>query len=340
MSNYEPDWSNTRTIKPVLRRITSVLEFCRFTLNELSATTIHHDKLQEVFGARSSKLSQYLREQLLVRSGSYAVGSVSFGYKLNRAGYKRLKAICDPLVKSADVQVENPLIQAHAAELQELQFEYKESSDRYWHPLQNVRRDAKDEFWAPYLPFDYDIEACAPTVLYQLSRKYELPALVTEAVQDYLKNKQQFREYVAALTGLDYSDAKRLVNSMFNGARLTPHWSCAAYRLLGYDAERLNALKNDDSVRKLRAGIRRIWIRIALKLNLNLGTGRAKWTVYFKIERSIIDVIRDELRLKNVRVFTEHDGFRTNVQIDKNELIEAIKQRTGFELKLSGPSTK
>lgn len=60
----------------------------------------------------------------------------------------------------------------HAEELASGQFKMKLKSDRYWHSLQNIKRERKAEFWSRRgYGFNYDIEACAPTVLQQLARQ-------------------------------------------------------------------------------------------------------------------------------------------------------------------------
>ena len=367
--NYEPDWTNSRTKKPLLKRLVTVLEWCKFTLDDQSYTPVHTSRLKEIFGSQSNPFSSWLMEKLLIGSISYAPGKYSKGYQLNRNGYNELKALIPDDSKHNQDYFQgiekNPLVQKYKAELETLEFKYRESSDRLWHPLQNIKREMKPEFWAPYLPYDYDVEACAPTLILQLARNAGMSLSIAPAIDEYLEDKSKLRNRVMELSGLSYSDSKRLINSLFNGAKLIPHFECSAFRLLGSDAAKLHRVKDDKEVTRLRNSVLRCWEFIRLskkmaklpkmseilnpeskKMDLSratreeLKTGADKWEIYFMFEREVLNVVIDELTKQGIKFFTEHDGFRTNVPIDVDELTAKIKSQTGFELKLSGPTSQ
>lgn len=335
---YEPDWTNSRTKKPLLKRLVTVLEWCKYTLDDQQYVPIHNDKLAEIFGIHSNPFSAWLMSKLLIKSQSYSKGKVSKGYKLNTEGYAELELLVpdDNHLRTTLQEFEkNPYVKKHKEELDALEFTYTESSNRLWHPLQFIKRARKQEFWAPYLPYDYDVEACAPTIIVQMAYTAGMKPRFAEAIDNYLKNKDQFRARMMELTGLSYSDTKRLINSLFNGAKLIPHFECAAYELFGRDEEKLAAFAEDREIICLRGAINRCWKFIEEAYKMKLRSGSAKWAVYFKAERSILDVVIEELRKQGIKFFTEHDGFRTNVPVDQAHLLKVIKDRTGFELKLS-----
>ena len=63
-----------------------------------------------------------------------------------------------------------------------------------------------------------------------------------------------------------------------------------------------------------------------------LKTSKQKWAYYFSRERQVLDVIRDHLAQTSNRVFTEHDGFRTERQVDLDQLTREIHEKTGVKL--------
>lgn len=329
--------------------------------------------LNDVFGPKGNPLGDYLRAALLIPvSRSYKPGDHSMTYRLSRDGYERIEASLNGAGKTGSTNAAPPeptqtpldrMIQRHGSELHELAFQYKDKSSRLWHPLQNLRRAEKHAFWSRFgLPFDYDIEACAPTILFQLARQAGLPAILLETLQRYLDDRQGFRAHVSTLTGLSDHQAKQLVNSLFNGARLGKNTQFSAFRLLDFRDEAMDALKADPQVQRLVKEIARVWRRIesdrALHMRLpvdvaststgeldrstpwKLKTSRQKWTVYFVQERRVLDAITTFLAGRDIRVFTEHDGFRTSARIETGELEAYILRVTGFEMKIDGPTSE
>jgi hypothetical protein len=54
--------------------------------------------------------------------------------------------------------------------------------------------------------------------------------------------------------------------------------------------------------------------------------------VYFTYERQVLDAVTAYLTDRGVRVFTEHDGFTTDRELDTVCLAAHVKARTGFEV--------
>jgi hypothetical protein len=313
----------------------------------------HVPGLNDIFGPTGHALGDYLRATLLIpASRSYTPGEKSMSYRISRTGYDVLSTAYGDTSSSLD-----RLVARHAEELSTKVFEYRDASERLWHPLQNLPRAEKPKFWAAHgLPYDYDIVACAPTILFNLAKQAELPKVLLEPLQSYLDDRSGFRQHVAALTGLDYEDAKRLVNSLFNGAKLgaNPFW--ASFKLLEYDHEAMERLKQDTQVKRLRRGIASVWKTIEgqkradTRLTLDeLVTGYErpewklkkstdKWAVYFKYERAVLDSISSYLHGRQINFFSEHDGFRTSHEVDITDLEKHVFEQTGIDLKIEKKS--
>lgn len=110
------------------------------------------------------------------------------------------------------------------------------------------------------MPHNYDIKACAPTILLQLAQRKEISPLLAAPIEQYLTDRQGFRQHVADLTGLSVSEAKQLINSFFNGAGLAKTSYCTAF--VQHGAHVVERLTKDKDVRRLRVAIRALWMHI------------------------------------------------------------------------------
>jgi hypothetical protein len=325
LTAYRPNLKDPR----VQKRLVNVLAWCDLHLSPTSPEPIHHDEMRAVFGTATNDLTKWLRANLLIQHGVYVPGIKSYGYLLNESGADKLRAMSQQhmVTTSASSQVET------YPELATLSFTYSLKSDRYWHRLQNIKRERKADFWRPYLPFNYDIDAAAPTLLLQMALNFGLPAILGRGVQDYLSNKAAYRGHVAELTGCSLNNAKRIINSLFNGAKLGENERWSIFNALKADREAMRRLIADQKIRSLRASIKQVWRGIGQRFEVKSST--AKWGVYFRAERRVLEVIRDELVQAGVPHFTEHDGFRAGREIDVEAMQQVVKSKTGFEIKLS-----
>jgi hypothetical protein len=341
---YHPkNWSDPRKQK----RVKIVLDWCltRFAhIDKKLFIGIPASELDQVFGPKGNRFGDYLRAKLLVRSGNYVVGEKTFVYQLKTDGWEEIRKQAQYSFND-NTSFENARIaklkQKYASQLESLTFEYTDKSDRLWNGLQNIRRADKPSFWADTLPFDYDIEACAPTLLLQSAKQNGLNHLVGEPINDYLNRKQHYRQLVQDITGLSYHESKQLLNSLFNGARLVPTSYCDAYNTLkdkfsaGQAKSIIDKLNADKELKMLRTSIRLLWARMTFKEGESFRKAKSKWSYYFHQERRVLDVITDHLRRHQNPHFTEHDGFRTKHGVDLPKLQDEIKARTGFDIKIS-----
>jgi hypothetical protein len=355
---YAPNWTNPQ----VRRRAQTVLSYVDLFMSPSRATELSAADLTEAFGNQSNPLSAFLRDMLLVEaSGSYKIGHYAKLWKLDRFGRDKLTRQLDianngngALGGELEAQRSSFVMEKYGDELATLTFEYHDTSHRLFHGLQNIKREHKSAFWMEHgLPWNYDIAACAPTILFQLAERYlkghqasdQLVNLLFGTLQEYLQDRSTFRQHVADITGMSLNNAKRLINSLFNGARLARSAQCSAYQLMDFDYDAMTRLQHDPQVQRLRDDIGRMWRRIedAKRFAPPLSNGvdkwklrnsKDKWGVYFENERAVLDVIRDYLHGTGNRVFTEHDGFRTERQIDVGELQAKIESESDLKLKI------
>lgn len=128
--------------------------------------------------------------------------------------------------------------------------------------------------------------------------------------------------------------AKRLLNSFFNGARLSRNFHCSAYRVLGNDDTAMLALMQDQRITDLRNAIKRTWKHIERVSQVGKMASKDRWGVYFKMERQMLDAITEHLRQTGNAHFTEHDGFRTAQPIDVAAVEAAVLAKTGVKIEI------
>jgi hypothetical protein len=323
-TNYTPNWQDSRNQK----RLQSVLSWCEFSLSE-KPRQFSVNELEKVFGQGQNKLACYLRANLLIQCGMYKVGEKFFEYILNKNGFEKLK-------RNLDVKFK-PMIPIQAIEpfkdqLETFTFVYSDKSNRYWHPLQNMKREKKQEFWTKHgLPFDYDIEASAPTILFQLAKKHGLNDLIGQPIQDYLLHKNELRAHVSSVGQCSKEVAKRIITAIFNGAHLSS--SPFQHTLDGISSDGKLALKNDPKVRLLHLAVKFMWKQIE-KCEGRKKTSSQKWGLYFTYERKILDVIKLHLDKQDVKYFTEHDGWRCDTKLDLPKIEDEVERQTGVRIKI------
>ncbi|WP_186108511.1 hypothetical protein [Burkholderia gladioli] len=320
--------------------------------------------IDENLGQQQKSLSKWLRAKLLLCADShYTFGSddaTCKKYILNRAGVIEVRSV---LQGAESTPVESPssnatpdtdeaydlklvqywVMHAYGAEMQSLDFHYQEKeSARLWHPLQNLRKAAKEQVWnTAGLKFNYDIKACAPTLIKQHAQKCGMDEWPF-GIEDYLKDTAGFRQHIASVADISLKDAKVLVNALFCGARLGASKEFALFKLVGFDRQKVTALQNDTRLTKLRENIKACWKAIeptmpvahtdkGRKLPLN---SRRKWNRYFELERQVLNVIRAELKRAGAKCFLEHDGWRSDTAIDLKLMEDLVLQKTGYQITL------
>jgi predicted transcriptional regulator len=241
-------------------------------------------------------------------------------------------------------------------------FEYEEKSDRLWNDFQFIPRVTRD----PLLKekgyhWDYDIEAAAPTLLYQYSQKIyqnkwlDLPSEIKSqkphqwqalAIEHYIHNRSEARETIAKDCEISVNEVKTVINALFQGGVLSCYQENKTFKELEYDARKIRALQSNQYIISLRKDIKAMWdiiketlpvryrenkngvsVRVAL-------SGRDKSAVYRSLEMEVGVVIRKYLkRTKNTNVWF-HDGWCSKKRVYSTELVSEVLRKTGYLIKL------
>lgn len=350
---YTPNFADPR----VQRKLRTALGFARSCFSDTKPRQWSTRYIDRFFGGQSNKLSKWLRQQLLVNTNSH--WSIEHRqckeYTLNLANYTALKQQLEndivPTTIVTDLDTNIVLNWAKTEFKDELAtrvFTYTDLKGRLWHPLQNVRREYKRTILADAnLRFQYDIQCCAPTLIWQHAQQQEQAMdEIPEYIDAYLKDRKGIRNQIAQQAELDPSAIKVLVNALFSGAKLGNNPTFATYKMFSGDLARIEYLKQDPFITGLRSDIKTCWEHIKPSMvrrsivNKNNKTqllplsSKDKWNRYFQLERLVLNSVIDYLKANEIQFFAEHDGWTTSIELDQNELIDHVYKQTGFRIKI------
>lgn len=365
---YIPNFKDPR----VRDRTRHALGFCLGVMSTTKSRQWSSRFIDKHLGQCQNKLSRYLRDNLLICTNnrySKDTGECK-SYLLNQLGVDLIK---EQLIKKDNCSFEElsfgnkkdnnnitPITYPSALQVQYDQFvvkkfiekEYKNEletgnfnydfkSNRYWHNLQSVKNEYRANILSEYgYQYNYDIEACAPTLLLQYSRRLGndiwLPKL-----DEYLNNKHKTRHQLAKDTELTIKQVKILINALFCGARIGNNKQFAISQLLEHDTAKINYLKQDPFITELREEIKILWSYITPHMTRKQVNGRLKpissrqkWSVYFQLECTVISAIKRYIKQQQLKCFLEHDGWVCEQELNQKELTDYVKQQTGYEIKL------
>lgn len=337
----------------VRKRIEGVLQFCKPYLLLRKPKPISSAVLTKVYGNQNSPQAAHLRSMTLVQSGTYKPKVHSYSYTVKRDGYAKLAALIG-LPLASDVEVARELYGGIASGAEVPEYTEPTKGARRYHAVQNLPKTLRAELFKGW--FDYDIEAAAPTLVYQLAsklyrkwhpEKVDAPYLSIKRLVD---DRTTVRQHVVDVTGLDFTRAKGIVVALFFGAKLVPHEKQAIFRLVRSDREVMERLKADPFVTAFRRDVSAMWSLLLMDENARNGvqglrTGvfvpkpetksKQKMAMYLRLERRVIDVVEVELRRDGAVPVLVHDGFMIEGKIDKARMEAAIETKTGFVIRLA-----
>lgn len=347
-STYTPNLSSRYRAR-TLRRIKIALGFSVARLNEVGREVYSRD-ITEAFGNCTKELSIWLRQHLLFCvDDSFAFNTANSHCKMYALNHRGAMIVRRVLEKAEGRKYSNLELVAewakigHESELADLQFRYyeREHCARLWHPLQNLRKAIKPVLWASVgLPHNYDIQAAAPTLIYQKAKMLGLTG-PAEMLECFLNEPKGFRQYLADEAGISPKAAKEVLNALFCGANLGANYKFDLFHVLGKDKEKVELLRENPLLTALREDIGRCWkvIQAAMPEAFELDVTEArqsqlKWRLYFQLERQVLNAICSELQRLGVKHFKEHDGFRTDTEIDMCSVEAQVLSSTGFSVSL------
>ncbi len=334
----------------VRRRAVQALAFVTTYTNAFIPKPLSTRLIDQHLGQSQHPLSKTLRSLLLTEHDSHwnMMTGKTKQYLRNEAGCEYLQSLLDP---TTDYNVAvNAYISTHVDQYSEQlvtgQFKYKDSSNRHWHPLQNIPSETRKRELSKYgYHHIYDIKCAAPSIILHLARDIGVKLKHTSVIEDYITNRSEIRSKLARDLQLNISDTKRLLNMLFNGAPVGFNGNLATTQLLRGDTRTINAVKNHPYIQSLRKEISVIWRKISnhqidneyviarsyhsdgRKKRIN---GSDRWQLYFSYERRVMDVVTAYLDRQCARYLIEHDGWSSNIQVDLNDLTEHVRSVSGI----------
>lgn len=401
---YTPRWGS----KPVTKKITSALEFGFKFFSIYQRQDVGASALIEGFGQigrsksnpEKNALNRYMRELLLTKTRFEVINQKKAEYKFSWAkllwlmeqnGMEipvKLKDIlkseeskascCEETViaytfsgkeeKAAKDVLDLIDLHTNFTHLLTENAEYKiqNFTDRLEAKHQSKTKVARAKFWAGW--YDYDIEACSYTLLYQkLSRlTQDLHRFTT--IQSAFKDKHTFRNTLSSDLEIDVDTVKEILATLLFNPNLVEHNSTSIWKILienDYNPRFFFRLaRRSHTLLQLIAELKLMWPILMADWEITnkqdpkqifrtkdeydedaviTKFGRYKATkfrsrIYFELERQVLDVIRKFMSGKICHLM--HDGFFTPQQIDTEKLRQLIKQETGFEVNISEETLK
>ena len=342
---YIPNYACSKT----RRRLATFVAFADMHgLDKQDSFPLHNTLIKNICGPRSSKLANHIVSTYLERIGNYVVSKHPFSYKLNLTNFIQLKSKIGQIEKLEASEFLNLMLHFNEDsisytkdEIANRNFVLKETScGRYFHWLNNLKRDYKKVYFPQIgLKYDYDIVAAAPTLIVQLAMNCGLTEEDAAPILNYIKNRTVLRNRISQETGLEKQTVKKLLTAFFYGAPVSINERSVLFKTCNTSSQMLY-FKTNTFIQDLKDAISKMWRVIRKKTGQKLRTGADKSKIYFKIEREITDIMIAHCTLRGIFHLPEHDGIRTEQEINTSKLEAEIKIKTGYSVKLEGGETE
>ena len=346
MKTFQPNFNDPRTQVRLVKAITFVKKYLKAdTAQWLSTRWIHHPNN---LGSQRNELSKYLRGMLLtcVREEYSKDQGRCKEYKLNDEGLNFLEKKVD----CKNTQTTYSVVEVAKKFQTELDsgIEYTDKSSRLYHWFQNERKTVKRRVLADVeLKHNYDIVCCAPTLFLQRSQQMPDPMdLYLEYYNEYLTDRKAIRQRLAVECETDEQTIKRILNGLFQGGQISKYSSNIAFKELDGDIAKIEFLKQDPFVIGLQADIKVMWTYLKPLMQVRTKkdkrgitrrlpiTGKQKAGLYRELERGVLDSIQMYLTETSNRFYLEHDGWSCLNEISQRELVDYVRDQTGFKIQL------
>ncbi|PHV14647.1 hypothetical protein CSQ90_22135 [Janthinobacterium sp. BJB303] len=301
------------------------------------ARSVSQSNLRKVFGNTSQGLGRWIYSNLLIQQGTYVPDLRSFSYTLRQDGYEKLHALVG-VRPATDIEIAKSKFGLVADGLQAIS--YSDEGGRRYAAIQNLPRLLRQQLFSGW--WDYDIEASAPTLVFQYATYNSSPiSSMLPNVMKLIHEKTWVRTHVGSITGLEEHDVKKVVNALFFGAPLVAYSATSIYQLLDCDELTLWLLKADPFIAALTAEIKQMWVWACERYrnteiggncsNQFLKNSKLRNAIYIMLERRVIDAL-DEVH-GNCPSVLMHDGFMLRQRTDTVELARIVQRKTGFNIK-------
>ena len=325
---YEPNINDPR----VRKRIQHAYHYALAHLSCTEETPHSQEALSKRFGQAQTDLSKWLRKQLLICTDHHYsdAAGLSKKYILNEDGVAHIESILGCRSTPAKA-VQTLYTEEFKDELATGSFTYKEAANRRWHPIQSLKKTHKHAlFYANGYNHEYDIQACAPTLLYQEALKHGLEP--QPLIESYLRDRATVRARLANELQTSPEKVKKIINALFGGARVGCGDYFQLFKDLDGDSALIYAIKSNDYLNLLRESIREMWAALPVE---DRRKSKLKMALYFELEARVLKAVVQFLRRTKNKHFTEHDGWVCEFMLDEHMLKRHVKETTGFDISVS-----
>ena len=326
MSEYIPNWGDIRVQNRAKKAIKAIT---RYLHTEDHQHEFDRRWLNVNLGRTTDNLGRYLRRHLLKCKSHYYSKTLGIAktYQLRSEGINKiLNYLNMPPMKQF---MRRNIIEQYAVEFQTGEFNYNEISDRFYHPLQNIKKDERYELFSEVgYQYQYDIQCCAPTLIYQAALKCGMKS--QQVIERFLQDRTKFRDHLSATYNIEPKTIKTILTAIFTGAQLGVSTRSRLYQLVG-NWSKMKALSTDSDIIQLKKEISRCWVWIR-KFNTLKCNGTDKSKFYRQEEKMVMSSVRSYARLTNTREFSIHDGWITSSPMDLIQLTRYIQVNTGYNV--------
>ena len=337
-SSYTPNFDDPR----IQRRIERALEFCQL-ISASKPNWLSTRAIARHFSDTSKPLGRYLKHLLLKEVDSHysMQAGVCKKYLLQQSNVELLAK----KIGLRTATLTTKLVKKYEQELISGNFQYNKTSNRQYHPIQNLPKSIKKTAMLEYgYNYNYDIVCCAPTLITQYARKLGLKQ-PTPHIDLYISNRTQIREQIAQQYSMPVKSVKVAITALFQGAFLSYNRDTRIYQELDGDVRSIQCLKGDTFTTELRKEIKTVWDQIKLSMprqfsdrkkknseefKLKRISGREKAGLYRELEEEIMKQIEKYLKRENYTFLLEHDGWRSREMIDPIEVRDLVRTKTGY----------
>lgn len=336
MKEYQPNFNDPR----VSARVMQSLHWTKKYISPTKSNWLATREIDRHLGSQRNDLSKYLRGKLLIcTSERYSKEHKKCKeYRLNQEGFDYLMTQTNKQLHYSVVEVSDDLVE----QLKTGDFQYNDSSNRLFNPIQNIKREPKRILLKEHgYNYEYDIQCCAYSLIVQYAQRCGMDEYPC-AVHEYIKNRKQIRERISKECEIDEDVVKRIINGLLQGAIISHDEQTTIIKELGGDHSRIEWIKQDEFIQELKKDIKMIWSYIRPHMQLRTITTKSgitkrvpisskqKTCVYRELERQVLNEVRNFLEESSQRYFLEHDGWTCERELDINELINFVQTRTGY----------
>jgi len=330
--NYTPNFNDARVVARASKAYAYAIAHFDYDIESMHSI----EAITKRFGQAQTPICKWLMKTLLICTDQHfsEAAGVSKKYVLNKVGVEQIQSILGITI-SRQAAVEETYIEEYKEDFQTGDFTYKESSDRFFHPLQNIKKEYKYVlFYKQGYNHDYDINCCAPTLLYQEALKNSLKP--QPILQYYIDNRSQIRETLALELQTTPEVVKKIITALFQGARLGANDYSSIYREYNNTAL-IHRIQQNEYITQMRESIAKMWKALPVT---DRRSGKLKNKLYRQLESQVLKAIVQFLRKTHNKHFTEHDGWKCVFEIDEYQLIKYVREHTGYVISVSHVSLR